>query len=333
MLRARPDGAFEAQRRFVANASHELRTPLTMMRTALDVATGKPGGPPPQVAALAAKVRIGLDRPTRCWRASSRWSASSAERSRPGGARPSRSPVPRRRCSPARRAHRGPGPERRARPRRRPGGGQRGPAHPDDGERHRQRRSSQRAGRPDQGHHQHPQTGHTVATNPSRCSPTARLMSSVRTRLRCGCAPLTCRRHGDIGTLTLARPGMRNAQNPPMREELARLGARLLPTRPSDAWLVTGEGPAFSAVIDLVEGMAGMLADMAERPHDEHTLARDLSGRPIPDSYLVPGVQQPGCDATSHCAQLDDGDRGHPAPAGPARHASSTHRRTCPRRA
>jgi signal transduction histidine kinase len=33
-----------------------------MMRTALDVAAGKPGGPPPQVAVLAAKVRIGLDR-------------------------------------------------------------------------------------------------------------------------------------------------------------------------------------------------------------------------------------------------------------------------------
>ena len=61
-LLGRLEWAFEAQRRFVANASHELRTPLTMMRTALDVATGKPGGPPPQVAVLAAKVRIGLDR-------------------------------------------------------------------------------------------------------------------------------------------------------------------------------------------------------------------------------------------------------------------------------
>ena len=61
-LLGRLERAFEAQRRFVTNASHELRTPLTMMRTALDVATGKPGGSPPQVAALAAKVRIGLDR-------------------------------------------------------------------------------------------------------------------------------------------------------------------------------------------------------------------------------------------------------------------------------
>jgi signal transduction histidine kinase len=54
--------SFDAQRRFVANASHELRTPLTMMRTALDVAIGKPAPPPPEVHALAAKIRRGLDK-------------------------------------------------------------------------------------------------------------------------------------------------------------------------------------------------------------------------------------------------------------------------------
>jgi signal transduction histidine kinase len=37
---ARLDGAFESQRRFVANASHELRTPLTIMRTELEVTFG-----------------------------------------------------------------------------------------------------------------------------------------------------------------------------------------------------------------------------------------------------------------------------------------------------
>jgi signal transduction histidine kinase len=61
-LLARLDAAFQAHRMFVANASHELRTPLAMMRTTLDVATGKPGPQPPQVAALSAKLREGLDR-------------------------------------------------------------------------------------------------------------------------------------------------------------------------------------------------------------------------------------------------------------------------------
>jgi hypothetical protein len=37
-LLTRLEGAFVAQRRFVANVSHELRTPLAMMRTSLDVA-------------------------------------------------------------------------------------------------------------------------------------------------------------------------------------------------------------------------------------------------------------------------------------------------------
>src|SRR5260370_2956466 len=78
---------------------------------------------------------------------------------------------------------------------------------------------------------------------------------------------------GDMGTLTLARPGKRNAQNPLMWEELAGLGAQLRPDETLRCLVVTGEGPTFSAGIDLVEGMAGMLADWAERTDDEHTLA------------------------------------------------------------
>ena len=53
--------AFEAQRRFVANASHELRTPLAMMRTTLDVAIAKPGGIPAPIRELDAELRIDLD--------------------------------------------------------------------------------------------------------------------------------------------------------------------------------------------------------------------------------------------------------------------------------
>jgi signal transduction histidine kinase len=59
------EATYEAQRRFVANVSHELRTPLTMMRTSLDVATGKPAGTTPEIAALDVKLREGLDQADR----------------------------------------------------------------------------------------------------------------------------------------------------------------------------------------------------------------------------------------------------------------------------
>ena len=61
-LLARLEGAFTAQRRFVANASHELRTPLTTMRAAVDVAVAKPGPVPRQTIALAERLRGELDR-------------------------------------------------------------------------------------------------------------------------------------------------------------------------------------------------------------------------------------------------------------------------------
>jgi enoyl-CoA hydratase/carnithine racemase len=79
-------------------------------------------------------------------------------------------------------------------------------------------------------------------------------------------------REGDVGTLTLARPAKRNAQNPLMWQELARLGADLLPDETLRCLVVAGEGPAFSAGIDLVEGMGGLLADFAGQPADARTL-------------------------------------------------------------
>lgn len=85
------------------------------------------------------------------------------------------------------------------------------------------------------------------------------------------------RRNADIGTLTLARPAKRNAQNPLMWRELAQLGAELLPDETLRCLVVTGEGPTFSAGIDLVEGIDGMLSELAERPRDSDSLAAGLA--------------------------------------------------------
>ncbi len=59
-LLGRLETAFEAQRRFVANASHELRTPLAMMRTSIDVALGKPRASS-EIKVLAGKLEEGLN--------------------------------------------------------------------------------------------------------------------------------------------------------------------------------------------------------------------------------------------------------------------------------
>ena len=53
----RLQAAFEAQRRFVADASHELRTPLAVMRTEVDVALADPHATADELRAAATVVR------------------------------------------------------------------------------------------------------------------------------------------------------------------------------------------------------------------------------------------------------------------------------------
>ncbi|WP_160573691.1 enoyl-CoA hydratase/isomerase family protein [Actinomadura physcomitrii] len=77
-------------------------------------------------------------------------------------------------------------------------------------------------------------------------------------------------RRGHVGTLTLARPGKRNAQNPRMLRELVRIGEELRADETLRCLVVAGEGPSFSAGLDLREGMAEMIGGWADRPpeHD-----------------------------------------------------------------
>jgi signal transduction histidine kinase len=57
--------AFDAQRRFVADASHELRTPLAVAATSIDVVLAKPDRGPEQLEAMAVDVRGALSRAER----------------------------------------------------------------------------------------------------------------------------------------------------------------------------------------------------------------------------------------------------------------------------
>lgn len=58
----RLEHAFDAQRRFVANASHELRTPLAVAGTAVDVVLAKPERSSTQLEAMARDVRVAVTR-------------------------------------------------------------------------------------------------------------------------------------------------------------------------------------------------------------------------------------------------------------------------------
>ena len=57
----RLQAAFEAQRRFIANASHELRTPLAVMRATVDVVLDNPDSTPDELRGMGADVRSAVD--------------------------------------------------------------------------------------------------------------------------------------------------------------------------------------------------------------------------------------------------------------------------------
>jgi signal transduction histidine kinase len=64
-LPGRLEAAFEAQRRFVANASHELRTPLARQRTLLEVALGDPDATIDSLRASYARVLAAVEQQER----------------------------------------------------------------------------------------------------------------------------------------------------------------------------------------------------------------------------------------------------------------------------
>jgi enoyl-CoA hydratase/carnithine racemase len=104
-------------------------------------------------------------------------------------------------------------------------------------------------------------------------------------------------RQAEIATLALARPAKRNAQNPRMWRELRDLGGRLVGDETLRCLVVTGDGPSFSAGIDLVEGMAGAIGELAGRPPDERASAVAAAREAAGTFNWIPGLPCPSVAA------------------------------------
>jgi len=80
-----------------------------------------------------------------------------------------------------------------------------------------------------------------------------------------------------IGMLTLRRPHKHNAVNPTMRDELVDLGDTLRRSTSLRCLVVRGEGPSFSAGLDLQEGLADLLGDWSERVDGDELIEKGLA--------------------------------------------------------
>ncbi|MBW3641638.1 MAG: hypothetical protein KY447_01835 [Actinobacteria bacterium] len=98
---ARLEAAFDAQRRFAANAAHELRTPLAIVRTEVDVALADPDASVDELRAMAPRCSEPSTGPeassTACWC----WPAATGASSCDTPSTWPRWPLPRRVRSPA----------------------------------------------------------------------------------------------------------------------------------------------------------------------------------------------------------------------------------------
>jgi enoyl-CoA hydratase/carnithine racemase len=104
-------------------------------------------------------------------------------------------------------------------------------------------------------------------------------------------SPLLTRRDGPVATLTLARPGTRNALN---RELVRALGAALAEVAADPdvrAVVLTGSGESFCSGADLKSAMVeSQDVDMAERIDEFHAIIKTITHAPKPFIAAIDGA-------------------------------------------